>query len=173
MSPTGRWLWEEAPRTRAVGMMSPVTIIPPTNKYEFLCTFRMRKKTQLSHWPESVHSNTLQTRSSPTPPRQLWLLWNIGKRQSFHHCLAIQRYQNWQVQKKSNKHAVRHQKKKVTHTHNALIFQECSCLKKAWCLEFELFQRSISGSSCFGNMLGTEVLRQLVLLRNLIPLPLF
>lgn len=129
MSPTGRWLWEEAPRTRAVGMMSPVTIIPPTNKYEFLCTFRMRKKTQLSHWPESVHSNTLQTRSSPTPPRQLWLLWNIGKWQSFHHCLAIQRYQNWQVQKNQiNMQCII--QKKMSHIHtmpsyfkNALVWK--------------------------------------------------
>ena len=79
-------------------------------------TFRMRKKTQLSHWPESVHSNTLQTRSSPTPPKQLWLLWNIGKRQSFHHCLTIQRYQNWQVHKNSNKHAVHHPPKNISHT---------------------------------------------------------
>ncbi len=77
----------------------------------------MRKRTQLSHWPESVHSNTLQTRSSPTPPKQLWLLWNIGKRQSFHHCLTIQRYQNWQVKKNSNKHAVNHPPKNISHTH--------------------------------------------------------
>ena len=97
MSPTGRW---------AVGMMSPVTII----------TFRMRKKTQLSHWPESVHSNTLQTRSSPTPPRQLWLQWNIGKWQSFHHCLAIQRYQNWQVQKNRISMQCIIPKENVTHT---------------------------------------------------------